>query len=68
MIGRDRLIVCNGPFSCLLLPQAAPERGFEKSEGNGVFWESFIEKQAEDPLPLGGGMNAVPTAFETGAK
>jgi hypothetical protein len=28
----------------------------------------IIEKQAEDPLPLGGGMNAVPTAFETGAK
>jgi hypothetical protein len=28
----------------------------------------FIEKQAEDPLPLGDGMNAVPTAFETEAK
>jgi hypothetical protein len=36
----------------------------------GFFWiESreatmFIEKQAEDPLPSGGGMNAVPTAIE----
>jgi hypothetical protein len=28
----------------------------------------IIEKQAEDPLSLGGGMNAVPTAFETEAK
>lgn len=25
----------------------------------------IIEKQAEDPLPSGGGMNAVPTAIET---
>jgi len=27
--------------------------------------ERIIEKQAEDPLPLGGGMNAVPTTIET---
>jgi len=26
--------------------------------------EGLIEKQAEDPLPLGGGMNAAPTAIE----
>jgi hypothetical protein len=29
---------------------------------------SIIEKQAEDPLPSGGGMNAVPTAIERDAK
>ena len=29
------------------------------------FGSGFIEKQAEDPLPLGGGMNAVSTAIET---
>jgi hypothetical protein len=28
----------------------------------------FIEKQAEDPLPSGGGMNTVPTAIELEAK
>jgi hypothetical protein len=28
----------------------------------------IIEKQAEDPLPLGGGMNTVPTAIELEAK
>ena len=28
----------------------------------------IIEKQAEDPLPLEGGMNAVPNAFEIEAK
>ena len=29
---------------------------------------NIIEKQAEDPLPSGGGMNAVPTAIELEAK
>ena len=35
-----------------------------------VIWQNFekltafIEKQAEDPLPSGGGMNAVPNAIE----
>jgi hypothetical protein len=32
------------------------------------FVECIIEKQAEDPLPSGGGMNAVPTAIELEAK
>ena len=27
--------------------------------------DDFIEKQAEDPLPSWGGMNAVPTAIES---
>jgi hypothetical protein len=30
--------------------------------------QAFVEKQAEDLLSSGGGMNAVPTAFETEAK
>jgi len=42
----------------------------DRGRANSLFCIStgFIEKQAEDPLPLGGGMNAVPTAFETEAK
>jgi hypothetical protein len=36
------------------------------SFGNGLI--SLIEKQAEDPLPSRGGMNAVPTAIELEAK
>ena len=32
MIGRDGLIVPKGPFSGLLLPQVAPEWGFDSRE------------------------------------
>jgi hypothetical protein len=53
--------------------EALPIQGHgRKSQGkchsNSTEFEGIIETQAEDPLPSGGGMNAVPTAIELEAK
>jgi len=45
-----------------------PDRGAESGPDLYRLLNPIIEKQAEDPLPSGGGMNAVPTAFEIKAK
>jgi len=42
------------------LPRASSSAVFKPDSSLDV-----IEKQAEDPLPSGGVMNAVPNAFET---
>jgi len=49
----------------IFLASLNPAKGSEQSGRRPVL---VIEKQADDPLPSGGGMNAVPTAFEIKAK